>query len=176
MRERRRFLQVLGVGAGALAPACVIEQVEETSTTTTSSTSSGAGGGGSTVAATSSAASTGTGSTLTPVAKVSELPMGSLKTVGSSSLLLGRDAGGVYAMTSICTHSGCDMCFKGQQFAGGIRCTCHSSQFDLLGAVLQGPAGSPLKHYLVAVDAAGVISVDKTQVVAADFRAAIPTG
>ena len=56
------------------------------------------------------------------------------------------NVGGSYmAMTSVCTHSACDRnwTFSNSRFT----CTCHGSQFDTSGNVLQGPATLPLKSY-----------------------------
>jgi len=54
-------------------------------------------------------------------------------------------AGAYMAMTSVCTHSGCDRnwTFSNSKFV----CTCHGSEFDTSGNVLQGPANQPLKSY-----------------------------
>jgi cytochrome b6-f complex iron-sulfur subunit len=54
-------------------------------------------------------------------------------------------AGAYMAMTSVCTHSGCDRnwTFSNSKFV----CTCHGSEFDTSGNVLQGPANQPLRSY-----------------------------
>ncbi len=54
-------------------------------------------------------------------------------------------AGSYMAMTSVCTHSACDRnwTFTNSRFT----CTCHGSQFDTSGNVLQGPATQPLQSY-----------------------------
>lgn len=190
MNQRRVFLQVLG--ASALTTACGSSDTESETTTgaTTSGTggSGGAGGASSADAASSSTASassadaasssTGSGGGLpanyTAVGKVADITTGLLKPVASVSLLLGRDAGGVYAMSSLCTHKFCDMCVKGTINMSGVVCTCHNSKFDGNGAVTQGPALKPLDHYDCLVLDDGTIGVDKTKIVAADFRAMVP--
>lgn len=68
-----------------------------------------------------------------------------------------RDADGVYAMTTTCTHQGCDT--SGGVQGSSIVCPCHGSEFDADGNVLRGPAGAPLVHFAVTVDAAGVVTV-----------------
>jgi len=77
-----------------------------------------------------------------------------------------RDADGFYAMTNICTHSGCTVpCPVG----GLIKCPCHGSQYDANGDVVQGPAPADLVHYLVSFECVGdeaKIYVDKSQVLA----------
>ena len=104
---------------------------------------------------------------------VSALPVGTLRVVGSTSIAVGRDQGGVYAMTVICPHESCDMSTDGSVSFAGVVCNCHGSQFDANGAVLQGPAQTPLVHYPVTLSAAGEITVDTSTTVAATTRVAV---
>ncbi|MCR9084689.1 MAG: Rieske 2Fe-2S domain-containing protein [Cyclobacteriaceae bacterium] len=56
------------------------------------------------------------------------------------------NVGGSYsALTSVCTHSACDRnwSYSGNRFT----CSCHGSQFDTEGNVLQGPANRPLERF-----------------------------
>jgi nitrite reductase/ring-hydroxylating ferredoxin subunit len=69
-----------------------------------------------------------------------------------------RDAGGIYAMTAICTHQGCTLGQGGPAFA----CPCHGSQFDLAGAVAQGPAATGLAHLAVTEPTPGAPLVVNT--------------
>ena len=57
-----------------------------------------------------------------------------------------RDAGGIYAMTAICTHMGCTV---GLPVGTTISCPCHGSQYDLGGGNVVGPATQPLVHFQV---------------------------
>lgn len=100
-----------------------------------------------------------------------DLAVGEIKAVPGAPAFVARDASGVYAMTTTCTHAGCDM-------AGGIVgnilfCPCHGSEFDADGNVLRGPANLPLAHFLVTVDTAGVMTVHGAQEVDAATRVAI---
>src|SRR5690348_10758373 len=61
------------------------------------------------------------------------------------------DVKGVYAVSSVCTHAGCSVRSAGTIF----ECPCHDSAFDLSGAVTQGPAKLPLKHFEVRESAPG---------------------
>ena len=101
---------------------------------------------------------------------VSALPAGSLEAVSGEPLIIGRDAQGLYAMTSTCTHAGCDMTLYGDVTPQGVYCGCHGSRFDANGNVMRGPASAPLSHFAVAVDASGNITVDGTEQVAASVR------
>ena len=100
---------------------------------------------------------------------VGKTPVGTLEVMSNGLAVLGRDAQGLYAMTIICTHAGCDV----EPQNGTLYCPCHGSRFDSNGKVLQGPAGSALVHFAVSVDAAGNIMVDGNTQVAADVRTAV---
>jgi len=102
---------------------------------------------------------------------VSATSEGSLSVVGTAPTVLGRDKDGLYAMTITCTHAGCDVTPQGTT----LFCPCHSSVFDSNGGVLRGPAGSPLVHFAVHVDASGNITVDGTKQVGASVRTPITT-
>ncbi len=51
-----------------------------------------------------------------------------------------RDAEGVYAISSVCTHLGCIV----KPAPNGFTCPCHGSQFSPDGSVTKGPAPQPL--------------------------------
>lgn len=175
MCERRRFLKVLG--ATAMASACAVDDGTPSEFGTGSATSgSGAGGDPGTTDASGSGGAGGAGAlpaNFAVVAQLANLKQGVLTAVPGKGLLLGRDAGGVYAMSSLCTHQQCDMTVKGAAIANGIRCTCHNSRFDLNGAVTVGPASKPLQHYKAAVGPKGEVGVDLKQPVAATDRAVV---
>lgn len=72
------------------------------------------------------------------------------------------DGSGIYAVTSICTHNGCNVVLEDNK---GFGCPCHDSEYDLQGAVLQGPAKLPLKHFEVTEQGSGgplVVDLSKT--------------
>jgi cytochrome b6-f complex iron-sulfur subunit len=100
---------------------------------------------------------------------VSATPVGTLAVTPNGLAILARDAQGLYAMTIICTHAGCDV----EPQNGALYCPCHGSRFDSNGKVLQGPAGAALVHFAVSVDAAGNILVDGETQVAADVRVTV---
>jgi Rieske Fe-S protein len=101
-----------------------------------------------------------------PAGNVSSLPVGSLTSVASEPLALGRDSGGVYAMTLVCTHAGCDSSVRGQE----IVCPCHGSTFDSNGNVIGGPAPAGLVHYAVTADSSGNLTIHTGTVVASSAR------
>lgn len=99
------------------------------------------------------------------VTTLSEVPLGAFIVAGGL-YFVGRDGGGLYAMSMQCTHKGCTVGINGSE----LLCPCHQARFARDGKVLAGPATTPLPHLAVYVDAAGNISVDKYSVVSATAR------
>jgi len=102
-------------------------------------------------------------------------------TGNGASLLIGRDAGGIYALTSLCTHQCCDLATNQNGFdigtffmLGGrlaISCACHGSIFYASdGSVAAGPAFIPLTSFLVSLYCDGHLYVDSTKTVPAGTR------
>jgi cytochrome b6-f complex iron-sulfur subunit len=89
----------------------------------------------------------------------SDLATGALQAIPGEPVCIGRDANGVYAMTLICTHQGCDIGQNGTVSPSGLYCACHGSAFDVHGNVVRGPAPSPLAHFAVSADAMGNLTV-----------------
>ena len=72
------------------------------------------------------------------------------------TVILGRDANGLYAMQSTCTHAATPLVVRAA--AGGITplfCPGHGSGFDANGFPRVGPATVPLQHHRVAVTVEG---------------------
>jgi cytochrome b6-f complex iron-sulfur subunit len=107
---------------------------------------------------------------------LSSYAVGSLTALSSAPLAVGRDAQGVYAMTLICTHAGCEMNSQGSVSEQGVACFCHGSEYDANGNVLRGPASSPLEHFQVTISASGAISIDADVSVAEGTRTPVTTG
>jgi Rieske Fe-S protein len=106
---------------------------------------------------------------------VKNLPVGALQVVSGQPVIIGRDSGGLYAVTITCTHQGCDVAPNGSGTSATLRCPCHGSQFDRNGAVIRGPAGSPLAHFAVEVDGAGNVTIHGGTEVEASVRVAAAT-
>ncbi len=104
---------------------------------------------------------------------VKDVTAGTLQPVGSEPVLLGRDSGGLYAMTISCTHQGCDVEPSGSGASLTVYCPCHGSQFDRNGGVLRGPANAPLVHFAVSVDGSGNITIHGGTQVDASTRTAV---
>jgi cytochrome b6-f complex iron-sulfur subunit len=107
-----------------------------------------------------------------PVAagNVSATVIGQLTAVPGEAVFLGRDADGLYAVSAACTHAGCMLDSTGPSGAEKLSCPCHGSLFDANGAVLRGPANTPLPHFQVVVAADGTITIQGAQEVSAETR------
>lgn len=78
-------------------------------------------------------------------------------------IALFRDAEGVYAVSTACTHLGCIVKAEG----GGFDCPCHGSRFGLDGAVVKGPAPKPLPWLAVSAVSDDTFIVDESATVPA---------
>ncbi len=76
------------------------------------------------------------------------------------SVALFRDAEGVYAISTVCTHLGCIV----KPVAEGFECPCHGSRFAPDGEVRKGPAPKPLPWLKVSVSG-GIATIDEGAVV-----------
>jgi Rieske Fe-S protein len=105
----------------------------------------------------------------TPAGQAKSIAMGALVSIGSG-MVVGRDGGGLYAMSSICTHAGCATNIVGSATQASLHCPCHGSNFSATGAVTRGPARAPLLHYQLEVSAGGELTVCLDQIVASSMR------
>jgi Rieske Fe-S protein len=72
-----------------------------------------------------------------------DLGNGEGKVLYDQQVALSRDAQGtLHAVSSVCTHMGCDVDWNGE--AKTWDCPCHGSRFSPTGEVLRGPASLPL--------------------------------
>jgi len=67
-----------------------------------------------------------------------------------------RDPGGIYAISTICTHLGCIVHATTQ----GFECPCHGSGFTASGEVTRGPAPRAL-DWLQVSTSGGLVTVDE---------------
>jgi Rieske Fe-S protein len=81
------------------------------------------------------------------------------------SVALFRDAEGVYAISTVCTHLGCIV----KPSAEGFECPCHGSRFTGNGSVAKGPAPRPLPWVKVGGSGGNYI-VDEDVTVAAGTK------
>jgi nitrite reductase/ring-hydroxylating ferredoxin subunit len=104
---------------------------------------------------------------------VADIQVGTLKLIDGQSVILGRDIGGLYAMTRVCTHQGALVGLVSVAGMPALHCSAHGSEFSMNGEVTHGPAVSALEHLLVEV-VDGNITIHGDQTVSAEAR--IPAG
>jgi cytochrome b6-f complex iron-sulfur subunit len=95
-----------------------------------------------------------------------EFPAGSVTFLSDRRLYVFNSADGFFAISSICTHLGCNVKHIGQ----GFECPCHGSRFDENGRVVQGPAPQPLAWYAISLSPREQLIVDQDQTVGPEFR------
>ena len=90
----------------------------------------------------------------TRLAKLSAIPDGHVEAfqADSKSIAVANVGGRLYAFDNVCTHLGC-LLSDGPLGGNIVTCPCHSSQFDVTtGAVVAGPATTPVESYRVQVE------------------------
>ena len=104
----------------------------------------------------SASASAGTGSAAGALATTSEIPVGSGKIFTEQKVVVTQPVSGDFkAFSAVCTHMGC---IVSQVSAGTIDCPCHGSQYSIKdGAVVAGPAPSPLPAEAIKVSGTSII-------------------
>ncbi|HRP55904.1 ubiquinol-cytochrome c reductase iron-sulfur subunit [Agriterribacter sp.] len=134
--ERRDFLHDIGQATVAICAGSLLAACSKSSDNNVTPPPSGGGG-----------------NALITANLNSELAsVGSSKTSGSVIVIrtaTGNVPASFVALSLICTHMQCTVNYDAG--AGGFKCPCHGSEYDLNGGVTMGPAPSSLKKYTVAV-------------------------
>jgi len=77
----------------------------------------------------------------------------------SNQVWLVREEGGIYALSTTCTHLGCTPNWlSGEQ---KFKCPCHGSGFYIDGINFEGPAPRPLERFAISLAEDGQILIDK---------------
>ena len=85
--------------------------------------------------------------------KKADIPVGGGKVIGKV-VVTQPSAGTFKAFSAVCTHQGCTV---SKVENSKIICSCHNSVFDAAtGAVVSGPASSPLPAKSVTVSGDGI--------------------
>jgi len=64
------------------------------------------------------------------------------------NIIIFNTGDGYLALSSICTHQGCQVSYD--HGGGNLPCPCHGSVFSTTGSVVNGPAETALKTYEIA--------------------------
>jgi Rieske Fe-S protein len=97
--------------------------------------------------ASESGSATSTSAAGEPVAKTTDIPVGTGKIVGNT-LITQPEPGVFKAFVPRCTHAGCRVAVTN---GTSVDCPCHGSAFALDGSVTHGPADRPLDPVAITV-------------------------
>ncbi|MEN6438055.1 MAG: ubiquinol-cytochrome c reductase iron-sulfur subunit [Syntrophobacter sp.] len=95
-----------------------------------------------------------------------DYPLGTVTKKGK--VVLFRDKAGFWAVTTVCTHLGCQPVFVQQQ--NMFVCPCHGSRFDAEGRVLSGPATENMALATLRVDDQGILVAYPKEKVKSGYR------
>ncbi|MBI1869432.1 non-heme iron oxygenase ferredoxin subunit [Candidatus Gottesmanbacteria bacterium] len=94
-------------------------------------------------------------SDLVKVAKISDIPEGSMKTfeVNGKRIAIANVDGDFFAIDDTCTHEQCSLGGEGVLDGTTVVCGCHGASFDVTsGKVLSLPAPTDVASYEVKVE------------------------
>lgn len=96
-----------------------------------------------------------------------DYPVGSVRSFDDQNVIIFRDEGGIYAISTVCTHLGCIVSYDSGK---GFECPCHGSTFTPDGTVTKGPAPTSLPWMKVSMLPSGQLVVDNASEVAKNTR------
>ncbi|MBN2115618.1 MAG: Rieske 2Fe-2S domain-containing protein [Anaerolineales bacterium] len=92
------------------------------------------------------------------IGPASDYPLNSRTVIPHIPAIIVHDKKGLHALSLKCTHLGCTV----EQRNFGFECPCHSSRYDMDGAVLKGPAAANLRQLRVTESEDGNLHVFTT--------------
>jgi len=102
-----------------------------------------------------------------PVGRPDEFPPGTATFLPEHRLFVFNSSAGFYAISSICTHLGCNV---NHVSGDGFACPCHGSRYDANGRVTQGPAPKPLAWFGLSLSPRGELVIDEGRLENPDYR------
>ena len=101
-----------------------------------------------------------------PLGSPDQFPPGEATYLPEERIFIFRDDDGLSALSSVCTHLGCNV----RRVSSGFECPCHGSRFDSSGKVSHGPAPKPLAWRRLSLSPRGLVVVDLASEVERNFR------
>ena len=153
--SRRTVLACAGAACAAVLAGCTRYNSNsgiDTGPAAPSSSAPATSAGG----AASGGAGNGGGNTPAALAKTSDVPVGGGTILADKKIVITQPQSGTFhAFTAVCTHAGCTV---GSVSGGTINCPCHGSKFNIAnGAVVNGPAASPLAPVNIQVQGTSIV-------------------
>ena len=105
-------------------------------------------------------------STKFKIGMIEDFPVGAVKKIDDKKVFIFADEGGLYAISTVCTHLGC-IVFKTEW---GFQCPCHGSKYNESGKVIGGPAPRPLSWFEISQGIDGTLVVDASKEVSAGTK------
>jgi nitrite reductase/ring-hydroxylating ferredoxin subunit len=96
----------------------------------------------------------------------SDFPSGSVTFLPDRRLFVFNGPDGLFCISSICTHLGCNV----RHIGTGFECPCHGSRYDENGRVIHGPAPKPLEWFSLTLSPREELIVDLDKPVGPEFR------
>jgi len=97
-----------------------------------------------------------------------DFPPDSVNFIEENRLFVFRRPEGLYVISSICTHLGCNV--RWNPVRGGFDCPCHGSKYDGNGKNIAGPAPKPLKWFELSFNGDKKLVVNTRREVSKNFR------
>lgn len=153
--SRRTVLACAGTACAAVLTGCTTYNSNSginTGPTAPSSSAPATSAGGTA----SGGAGNGGGNAAAALAKTSDVPVGGGTILTDKKIVITQPQAGTFkAFTAVCTHAGCTV---GSVSGGTINCPCHGSKFNITnGAVVNGPAASPLAPVNIQVQGTSIV-------------------
>ncbi len=102
------------------------------------------------------------------IGKPEDFPPSSVTFLEDNRLFVFRRPEGMYAVSSVCSHLGCNVNWDDARH--GFDCPCHGSTFDADGKNIAGPAPRPLKWYELTLVSDGKLQINTRRDVDKDYR------